>query len=262
MGERLFRILVAVWVLCMGGQSVVASPSDLDVARGKVADGDHAAAVPYYEAHIASSPPDASSYLELGSAQLAAGDPVGGALSLRRALLLDPMNQQAAEALRGANNALGLSSESPEILDTIVSHVPLWIPVVGGLLLIGGGVVGLLAAATVRGGGRRFALAGGLAIVAGAGCLLLVHLVDPLERARGVFFVRAPEGAAMLRTPVESSEQVAGLRPGQLVEVLSVSGRWAHGETEGGVRGWFPLETTTPLVPADREVSGAAAGEG
>jgi hypothetical protein len=99
--------------------------------------------------------------------------------------------------------------------------------------------------------GRRALKISSIALaVLGLGLLALAWLVDPRVGESRDAVILAREGAALYRTPSEDeSQKLTMLGQGTVLKILSVRGRWFHGELPGGQRGWFLQKGTEMVIP-------------
>jgi tetratricopeptide (TPR) repeat protein len=200
---------------------------------------------------LATAPPNAEGYYNLGIASEKAGDPAQAALNYERALLLDP-------GLRPARNALGTLAASKSIpipphawTDDVTAVVHPDMLVLLGTALFWAGAFGLLIAAQAR---RRRGVATTLAILAlilGTAAQTAGWLSDGRLAAARPAVVTAKEGAEVLTAPANNSTPVVSLPPGTPVGVLSPRGAWTYIDVNGGARGWVQTERLTPVVPGE-----------
>lgn len=240
----LFIPLLAIGVLVS-----TASADSLSEARERVANGEHESAIPFFERHLQASPPSAEVYFELGRAHEAAGNEARAALAFRRTIILDPAFKPAREALRNANIQLGLAASQEGWRTAVASRVPLdfianfgavifW---VGAFLLVAGLFFSIPRAA------KFFAFAMG---AIGLAAVALAWTADPRVGEARAAMILAREGAVLYRTPSEDdSEKITTLGQGSVLKILSVRGRWFHGELPGGQRGWFLQKGTEMVIP-------------
>jgi tetratricopeptide (TPR) repeat protein len=218
-------------------------------ARDRVANGEHESAVPLFEKHLQASPPSAEVYFELGKAQEAAGREAEAALAFRRTLILDPSFAPAREALRNANIQLGLPAAPGGWRSAVASRVSPDLFANAGAILFW---IGAFALATgLFFSGRRALKISAIALaVLGLGLVALAWLVDPRVGESRDAVILAREGAALYRTPSEDeSQKLTTLGQGTVLKILSVRGRWFHGELPGGQRGWFLQKGTEMVIP-------------
>ena len=203
------------------------------------------------EQALATAPPSAEGYYNLGLASEKAEDPAQAALNYERALLLDP-------GLRPARNALAAMASSRSIplpphtwTNDVTAIIHPDMLVLLGTALFWAGAFGLLAAAQA---GRRRGVATTLAILAlifGTAAQTAGWLGDPrLDRARPAV-VTAKNGADVLTEPANNSTPVVSLPQGTPVGVLSPRGAWTYVDLNGGARGWVQTERLTPVVPGE-----------
>lgn len=242
--SRLLAPLLAILVLA---SPTLATP--LADARGRVANGEHASAIPFFERHLQASPPSAEVYFELGRALEAAGDEARAALAFRRTLILDPAFTPARTALRNANIQLGLAAPQPPWLSAVASRVSLDLLANLGALLFW--AAAFLFALGVFFSTRRALQLSALAFAAiGLAAVALSWAADPRVGEARAAMILAREGAALYRTPsVDDSQKITTLGPGSVLKILSVHGRWFHGELPGGQRGWFLQKGTEIVIP-------------
>jgi hypothetical protein len=238
------RLLFTLFLLA---SPVLADP--LAEARDRVANGEHESAIPFFERHLQASPPSAGVYFELGRALEAAADEARAALAFRRTLLLDPAFAPAREALRNANIQLGLAAPQQDWRHAVASRVDLdFLANLGAVLFWAGAF--LFAAGLFFSGRRALKLPAFALAALGLAALVLAWMVDPRVGEARDAMILSPEGAVLYRTPSEDdSQKITALGQGAVVKILSVRGRWFHGELPGGQRGWFLQKGTEMLVP-------------
>jgi tetratricopeptide (TPR) repeat protein len=238
------RLLLALLLLAM---PVFADP--LADARDRVANGEHASAVPFFERHLQSAPPSAEVYFELGRALEASGNEARAALAFRRTLILDPAFAPAREALRNANIQLGLAAPQPDWRTAVSSRIPLDLLANLGAVLFWTGAF-LLAAGLFFPARRSLKLSASALAVLGLAAVAASWTADPRAGESRDAMILAREGAVLYRTPTEDdSQKITTLGQGSVLKILSIRGRWFHGELPGGQRGWFLQKGTEMVIP-------------
>ena len=240
------RLLVLL-VLLVPATPAIADP--LVEARSRVANGEHASAIPFFERHLQASPPSAEVYFELGRALEAAGNEARAALAFRRTLILDPSFTPAREALRTANIQLGLAAPQPDWRTALASHAPLDLLTNLGAVLFWAGAF-LFAIGLVFTAGRALKLSALALALIGLAAVGAAWLADPRVGESRDAMILAREGAVLYRTPSEEdSQKITTLGQGSVLKILSIRGRWFHGELPGGQRGWFLQKGTEMVIP-------------
>ena len=231
---------------------VLASPARADFlteARDRVANGENESAIPFFEKHLQAASPSAEVYFELGRSQEAAGYEAEAALAFRRTLILDPSFALAREALRNANIQLGLASPQPDWRSAVASRVPLDLLTQTGVVIFWAGAF-LVAGGLFFSGTRTLKIAALMLSVVGLAAVALAWMVDPRVWDARDSMILSQEGAVLYRTPSEDdAQQITTLAQGSVLKILSVRGRWFHGELPGGQRGWFLQKGTVMVIP-------------
>lgn len=191
----------------------------------------------------------------IGNACYRAGSPGHAALYYRRALARDPGHQEARQNLRFIERKHGsITVHRPEY-QYALARIPLstW----KGMLWTGAWfcALGLLVFAATRPGAR-------LRMVA-----VVALVIAPLLAAGGAlgwrYFPDDAEFAPLTRQAViigekvilhseaaRTAPEVIDAPPGSLCEVIQKSGRWAYVAFATKTRGWVPVESIEPIIPA------------
>jgi uncharacterized protein YgiM (DUF1202 family) len=212
---------------------------------------DYTSAARELEQQLASSPPSAETYYNLGLANERAGNVPQAALNYERAVYLDPGLRPARNALASLAGLHGFPIP-PHSWKSDVSALAHPDTLVGaGVALIWAGAFGLLFATQVN---RRRSLTNALSVIAllvGGATLASGWLVDARMATRLPAMVHVKGGTEMLSAPANNSAPVASLPAGAPVDVLSPRGVWSHVKLDGGTRGWVHTESLTPLIPGE-----------
>jgi tetratricopeptide (TPR) repeat protein len=215
--------------------------------------GDYPAALRAYESALSAEGPSAGLYYNLAMTQLRQSQPAEAALSLRRAILLDPQMTDARVALSDLERAQGVaagpshwSARWREILAEKVSLKALMI--LGCAAAWTGAFLLLVAIFRSR---RKFwpVLGSLLLLVAGKGLFAASYLADPRVADRDAAVVLAGGGAALLSAPADQSAVVAKVPAGASLHVHRRSGDWSYCETAGGEKGWTPSKSIERVIP-------------
>jgi hypothetical protein len=238
------RLLLAFLLL-----ATPAMADPLAEARDRVANGEHASAIPFFERHLAAAPPSAEVHFEFARALDAAEEEVRAALEFRRTLVLDPAFAPAREALRNANIQLGLSAPRQDWRTAVATRVPLDLLANLGAVLFWFGAF-LLAATLFFSASRALKISAFACVLLGLAAVALSREADPRVQESRDAMILAREGAVLYRTPSEDeSQKITTLGPGSVLKILSARGRWFHGELPGGQRGWFLQKGTEMVIP-------------
>ncbi len=236
--------LTAVFVL----PAMAAPIEDGDAAFAK---GDYAAAVRAYDTALASGPASAGLYYNLAMAQLKDAHRAEAAVSLRRALMLDPRMIDARMALSELEKSQGVSIR-PDWRDKLAEKAPLRVLFIGGAVLAWGGAF-LLLWGFFPGGRRALRLAGGVVIfLLGAGIFAAAYLSDPRIAGAKDAVVSADGGTSLLASPADQSAPVTRVPECAPVRILQRSGEWTYCESPAGEKGWTASSSLVPVLPAGK----------
>jgi hypothetical protein len=191
----------------------------------------------------------------IGNACYRAGSPGHAALYYRRALARDPGHQESRQNLRFIERKHGsITVHRPEY-QYALARIPLstW----KSMLWTGAWIstLSLLVFAATRPGARsRVAAVVALVIaplLAAGGALGWRYFPDdaeftPLARQAVIIGEKAILHSEASRT----SPEVIDAPPGSLCEVIRKSGRWAYVAFATKTRGWVPVESIEPIIPA------------
>lgn len=229
------------------------SPLQADlISEGKAAfaKGEYPAAADHFRSALSTKGSSAGLYYNLAMAEQKSGRRAEAALSLRRALTLDPRMIDARIALSEIERSQGVPLTPSSWRDIVAEHAPIGALLIGGSALAWVGAFLLLFAIFAR-AGRALPLAGatGLLIV-GVGIFLLGYLADPRVSERNVAVVRDSEGVPLLSSPANQSATVTRLPAASSVRILQERGEWTFCSAPGGEKGWAPSKSLEAVVPA------------
>jgi hypothetical protein len=226
-------------------------PADL-ILDGKAAfaKGGYPAAVEAFRSALSTNGPSAGLYYNLAMAEQKSGQRAEAALSLRRALTLDPRMVDARIALSEIERSQGVPLAPSNWREIVAEHVPIKTLLIVGCALVWLGAFLLLFAIFAR-GGRMLLMAGAaFLLISGAGIFLLGYLADPRVSDRNVAVVRASEGVPLLSSPATQSATVTRLPAASSVRILQERGEWTFCSAPSGEKGWAPSKSLEAVVPA------------
>lgn len=220
---------------------------DADAAFAK---GDFAGAVQRYEEALADGDRSSGLYENLAAAQMKAGQRPQAALSLQRAILLNPQGMDARMALSDLDRSLGVSPGSSGWREVVAERVPL-LP----LVIVGCGVMWLGAflflVMGIRAQPKFWPMAGAaFCLLGGAGLAAVGFLADPRWVLRDAAVVQSEDGLKLLSAPADQSETMVSLPGGGTVQVLRRSGDWIYARSLDGKTGWAPTPSLEAVVPS------------
>lgn len=224
--------------------------SDADAA---FAAGDYPAAMRAYESALSSQGPSAGLYYNLAMTQLRQSQPAEAALSLRRAILLDPRRSDARVALSDLERSQGITPEPSgwrvrwrQILAEKISLPALTIT--GGVLAWTGAFWLLF---LIFRQGRKFwpVTVSLLLLFLGKAVFLAAFLADPRVSERDAAVVLAGTGVSLLAAPADQSAVVMKVPAGANLYVHRRSGEWSYCETPTGEKGWTSSKSIERVVP-------------
>jgi tetratricopeptide (TPR) repeat protein len=218
--------------------------------KAAFAKGDFPAAIRAFESALATQGSSAGLYYSLGVAQQKDGQRAQAAVSLRRAIMLDPRMVDARMALSEIERSQGVPPVSSSWREVIAERVPLEALVITGCILAWFGAFLLLLVLFVK-VGRLLPLAGAFGlIVAGTALFLIGYLADPRVSERNVAVVSAKEGVTLLTAPADQSAAVMRLPGAAAFRILGRSGEWTLCSAPGGEEGWAPSKSLEAVVPS------------
>jgi tetratricopeptide (TPR) repeat protein len=231
----------------------VASPLQADLvleAKAAFAKGEYLAAADAFRSALSTSGPSAGLYYNLAMAEQKSGQRAEAALSLRRALMLDPRMADAQIALSDIERSQGIPLAPSSWREIVAEHAPIETLLIAGSVSAWLGAFLLLFAIFAR-AGRMLPLAGAAGLlVLGVGIFLLGYLADPRVSERNVAVVRDSEGVALLSSPATQSATVTRLPAASSVRILQGRGEWTFCSAPGGEKGWTPSKSLEAVVPA------------
>jgi tetratricopeptide (TPR) repeat protein len=229
------------------------SPLQADlILEGKAAfaKGEYPAAADAFGSALSTNGPSAGLYYNLAMAEQKSGRRAEAALSLRRALTLDPRMIDARIALSEVERSQGVPLTPSSWRDIVAEHAPIRALLIGGSALAWVGAFLLLFAIFAR-AGRALPLAGATALlVVGVGIFLLGYLADPRVSERDVAIVRDSEGVPLLSSPANQSATITRLPAASSVRILQERGEWTFCSAPSGEKGWAPSKSLEAVVPA------------
>jgi hypothetical protein len=222
------------------------------ILEGKAAfaKGDHAAAADAFRSALSTNAPSAGLYYNLAMAEQKSGQRAEAALSLRRALTLDPRMIDARIALSEIERSQGIPLAPSSWREIVAEHAPIKTLLIAGSALAWLGAFLLLFAIFAK-GGRIVPLAGATGLlVLGVGIFLLGYLADPRVSQRNVAVVRDGEGVPLLSSPATQSATLTRLPAASPVRILQERGEWTFCSAPSGEKGWAPSKSLEAVVPA------------
>lgn len=244
--------LAAVVVLMGAGSRGLANAlSDADTA---FAAGDYPAAMRAYESALSSQGPSAGLYYNLAMTQLRQSQPAEAALSLRRAILLDPRRADARVALSDLERSQGIAPEpsawTVRWRQILAEYAPLKALTITGSVVAWTGAF-LLLFAIFRSARKFWPVTISLTLlVVGKAIFLAAYLADPRVSERDAAVVLAGSGASLLAAPADQSAVVMKVPAGANLYVHRRSGEWSYCETPTGEKGWTSSKAIERVVPS------------
>ena len=212
--------------------------------RAAFAKGDYPAAAEAFRSALSTNGPSAGLYYNLAMAEQKSGRRAEAAVSLRRALMLDPRMIDARIAL--SEIECHVDKQGPYTFE----HAPIKTLLIVGCALAWLGAFLLFFAIFAR-GGRVLPLVGATGLlILGVGIFLLGYLADPRVSERNFAVVRESEGVALLSSPANQSATVTRLPAASSVRILQERGEWTFCSGPGGEKGWAPSKSLEAVVPA------------
>jgi len=219
---------------------------DGDAAFAK---GDFPAAARAYETALAAGPKSAGLYYNLGTAQMKAGERPQAALSLRRALMLDPGYADARVSLSEVERSEGVPVAQDRWQDKVVEKVPIEALFITGAAIFWIGIFSFLIALFRQ---QKFApvLVGVILTLFGGVLFGVGALADPKISDRHAGVIVAGETISLLSAPADQSAAVTKLPPAAPVKVIRQSGEWTYCQGPAGEKGWLPTSAVQQVVPS------------
>lgn len=242
--KHFFSILVLTTLCLVRG---MASP--IDAAISAYEGGDYELAVREFRTAIATSPPSAALYYNLGMALKRSKQLPQAALAFQRALLLDPLSTDARIALSDVERSLNVPLRETDWRDWVAERIPLQPFMALSFVVFWFSAFLILALAGFK---KKRVLSYLLAIsllVLAAATFSAFYLADPRFRAHGIALVVTPDPIPLNSTPTTRSETVAQLSPGSPVHVIKERGGWIFVRVKDGRSGWLPASAVAALIP-------------
>lgn len=222
--------------------------SPFELGLTSLQQGDGGAAARSFQLAIDQGTASAEIYFNLGLAQEKAGELPNAVVSYLRAWALNPQQPEALQALEKlakANNfSLPVVGRAQLVVQRMGTHA-LWIV---GCLFTWAGVFALgvgIFHVTQR---KLLITLGIVCLLGGSGLLSIAYLGDPLLADQGLVVVNA--AVPIRSSPVDHASVLDNLRPGTVVEALSLRGKWTYVALPSGKKGWIQSENLLPVLPA------------
>jgi tetratricopeptide (TPR) repeat protein len=222
------------------------------ILEGKAAfaKGDYPAAANAFRSALSSHDPSAGLYYNLAMAEQKAGQRAEAALSLRRALTLDPRMVDAQIALSEIERSQGIPLAPSSWRQIVAEHAPIKVLLIAGAAVAWLGAFLLLFTIFAR-AGRMLPRAGAAALLLlGIGVFLLGYFADPRVAERDVAVVHESEGVSLLSSPANQSATITRLPAASPVRILQERGEWTFCSARGGEKGWAPSKSLEVVVPS------------
>lgn len=239
-----FALIASTWL------SFGDALSDADAA---FVAGDYPAAMRAYESALSAQGPSAGLYYNLAMTQLRQNQPAEAALSLRRAIMLDPRRSDARVALSDLERSQGIAPEpsawTARWRQILAEKVSLTALTIIGSVLAWVGAFWLLWVVFRK--GRKFwpvtiAL---VLLCVGKAIFIAAYLADPRVSERDAAVVLAGSGVSLLAAPADQSAVVLKVPAGANLYVHRRSGDWSYCETPTGEKGWTSTKSIECVVP-------------
>lgn len=250
--RALWSCSLAAFLILLGSssRSFANALSDADAA---FAAGDYPAAMRAYESALSSQGPSAGLYYNLAMTQLRQSQPAEAALSLRRAILLDPRRSDARVALSDLERSQGITPEpsawTARWRQILAEKVSLSAMSITGSVLAWTGAFWLLFV-IFRKGRKFWPVTLSLALLfVGKAVFLAAYLADPRVSERDAAVVLAGSGVSLLAAPADQSAVVMKVPAGANLYVHRRSGEWSYCETPTGEKGWTSTKAIERVVP-------------
>jgi tetratricopeptide (TPR) repeat protein len=231
---------------------IAAAPLEADLildGKAAFAKGDYSAAADAFRSAIPGNGPSAGLYYNLAVAEQKSGRRAEAALSLRRALTLEPRMADARILLSEIERSQGVPLAPSNWREIVAEHAPIETLLIGGSALAWLGAFLLLFAIFAK-AGRMLpsAVAAGLLLL-GVGIFLLGYLADPRVSQRDIAVVCDNEGVSLLSSPANQSATVTRLPAASSVRILQERGEWTFCSAPSGEKGWAPSNSLQAVVP-------------
>ena len=225
--------------------------SPLDEAAAAYEAGDFKKAAIDYTAVLAAETPSAILYYNLALAQKYADEPGHAAISLRRALMLEPRFSEARTALADLERSQGIASvptrNFPQNFpqnwqDLVMQHVPLFPALVTAFSLFWIALVVVIFSSRTA---KKIGF--GLLAVLCLAVFLAGILSEPRVAWRNdVVIIQA---TTLSKIPAEKADTIAKLAPATVLTIASESGSWFFGKLPDGRSGWVQREAVERISP-------------
>ena len=240
---------VRVALACLFLAILSSRAETLDDGNIAFAKGDYPTAIRAFEAALKGRGPDAGTYFNLAIAQQKNAELAQAAVSLRRAIMLDPRMVDARVALSEIERSQGVPAVRRNWRETVSERVPLLALQIAGCALIWLGAFLLLFFTFVK-RSRFYRPAGAIGLLlSGAGLFAIGYLADPRVFERNMAVVSDSRGLTLLTAPADKSAAVLRLPSAAPVRVLGRSGDWTLCSAPDGERGWAPSKSLEAVVP-------------
>lgn len=242
------RYLFLLAIMLAGGNPLRADA--VQEGQDAFAKGEFAVAARAFETALSVSGASAGLYYNLAMAQMKDGQRPQAALSLHRAIMLDPRLVDARVALSDLDRSQGVPLNPAGWRGMVAEKVPLQALFISGCLLAWLGAFLLLFAFFKRGRKLWAGLAAGGFLILGAAIFAAGAFSDPRIVARHSAVVLAEGGVALLSAPADQSATVTRLPAGAALRILQRSGEWTYCQAPKGEKGWAPSSALEAVVPA------------
>lgn len=242
------RAVMVAAVMLVGAGPVRADA--VQEGRDAFARGEFSVAARAFETALSASGASAGLYYNLAMAQMKDGQRPQAALSLHRAIMLDPRLTDARVALSDLDRSLGVPLAPGGWRTMVAEKVPLQVLFISGCLLAWLGAFLVLFAVFKRGKKIWAGLAAGFFLVLGSALFVGGALSDPRLAARHSAVVLADGGVALMSAPADQSATVTRLPAGASLRILQRSGEWTYCQAPKGEKGWAPSASLEAVVPS------------
>ncbi len=231
----------------------LASPLQADlILEGKAAfaKGDYPAAADAFRSALSTHDPSAGLYYNLAMAEQKAGQRAEAALSLRRALTLDPRMVDAQIALSEIERSQGVPLAPLELASNRGRARPDQGSFDCGCRCRLAGSVSPALRYLCQSRANASASRCGRTTVARDWHFPFRISRRSARRCANVAVVRDSEGVSLLSSPANQSATVTRLPAASPVRILQERGEWTFCSARGGEKGWAPSKSLEAVVPA------------